>query len=240
MVMPRPVDIHDSPAPRCRARMIHQRPHAVADLRPVLKRRLHRHRLAPGYRTGALPQPIGRDRLLQQTSNGGNDQRRRAGRPAQRPQRPHPLLNRARLDGETLVRQHFRLCEVQQWRLVVAVRLQLLDQSSRVVRVRTDDQQWTLEVSPQAGDHHRLGCFRRRGGWIFARRDALRHAAVGRGVCQHVHQSSEAQPDAPPFTRVTREQAPHALRGTLRPVTSDYRSLSARARTGPRVTVQTS
>ena len=164
MVVPRPVDIHNSPAPRRRTRMIHQRPHAVADLRPMLKRRLHRHRLAPGDRAGALPQPVGRDRLLQQTRNGGNDQRRRAGRPAQRAQCPHALLNRARLNGQTLVRQHFRLCEVQQRRLVVAVRLQLLDQPARVVRMRTDDQQRTLEVSPQAGDHHRLGCFRRSSG----------------------------------------------------------------------------
>ena len=125
--------VNDAPAPRRRPRMIDHRPDGVAHSSPMRQHRLDSDAVAAPDRPRSLAQRLRAHRLLKKPGDGGHDDGRRALSAAKRPQRADALPRRARLDGQPLVGENLRLREMQERRVRLAVRLQLRQQTARVV-----------------------------------------------------------------------------------------------------------
>ena len=178
-VVPGPVDVDDTAAPCHRARMVHHRPDGIAHPRPVSQHRLDGDALSAREGVRRLPQHGRRERLLQDARYRRDDERRRTSRLLQGAESADALVHRARFHGEPLVGQHFGLREVQQRHVLAAVRLQLVEQAPRVVRMRAEHQHRSFEVAPQPRDHERFGRVRRNGGMNAAGRHRFGCPPVG-------------------------------------------------------------
>ena len=216
-VVPRPVDVDDAASPRHGAGMVHERADGIAHARPAGQHGLYREALSARDRVHRAAQHGGGERLLQDAGHRCDDERGRAVGPVQRAEGADALVHGSRFDGEPLVGEHLRFGEVQQRGVLAAVRLQLVEQPPRVVRVGAERQHRTPEVAPQPRDHERLGRVRRNGGMNAAGRHRLGRAPVGLRPPQHVDQSGETQ-ETLRRHRDRRRQAPHAhTRGTRLP-----------------------